>query len=282
MGTRSTIRKIPPSNLLHHSLLFQIDESRSGEGSSESSRVLGIGGCEEPLGFGAADHRRAREHRGKRVRARRGSLRRAPSARSRARRRATDEPGATGVASPSRCTSASPGGVQRSRRTSAWSSRRVPLEWLGGSASDSATEVTTITGSPRSRAPIAISIGTAVRPLALNTRKASGGPSVEPGEDLRGEALRALDEHRLALPVRADDLGVEGHRELDERVEAGIGAVAREELLDRDPRVAGAEDVHEPAAGDRSRRRSRAACSSASPCSSRPSAARGRRRGSAS
>ena len=52
-----------------------------------------------------------------------------------------------------------------------------------------------------------------------------------------------LDEHRLALAVGAHDLGVEGHRQLDHGVEPGIRAVAREHLLDRDARVAGAEQV---------------------------------------
>ena len=46
-----------------------------------------------------------------------------------------------------------------------------------GEASAWATEVTATTGSPRERAPIAISIGTAERPLALKTIIASGGPS---------------------------------------------------------------------------------------------------------
>jgi hypothetical protein len=75
----------------------------------------------------------------------------------------------------------------------------------------------------------------------------------EVGQDLGGEPLGALDEHRLPLAVRADDLRVEGHRELDDRVEPRIRAVAREHLLDGDPRVAGAEDVHEAAAADRVR-----------------------------
>src|SRR5918994_3886980 len=74
---------------------------------------------------------------------------------------------------------------------------------------------------------------------------------LEVGEDRLRQALDPLDEHRLALAVGADDLRVEGHRELDDRVEARIGAVAREHLLDRDPRVAGAEQMHEAAARDR-------------------------------
>ena len=44
---------------------------------------------------------------------------------------------------------------------------------------------------------------------------------------------------------------VEGHRELDDGVEPGVGAVTREHLLDRDPRVAGAEEMDEAAARDR-------------------------------
>jgi hypothetical protein len=59
-----------------------------------------------------------------------------------------------------------------------------------------------------------------------------GRAQVVTGENLLGETLYPLDEHRLALAVRADDLSVEGHRELDDRIEPGEGAVAREELLD--------------------------------------------------
>ena len=79
----------------------------------------------------------------------------------------------------------------------------------------------------------------------------SGGPSSKFARICAREARHALDEHRLPLAVRADDLRVEGHRELDDRVEARVGAVAREHLLDGDPRVAGAEEVDEPVAGDR-------------------------------
>ena len=61
----------------------------------------------------------------------------------------------------------------------------------------------------------------------------------------------SLDEHRLALAVGADDLRVERHRQLDDRVEARVRAVAREHLLDRDARVACAEEVDQAAAGDR-------------------------------
>src|SRR5712691_4833375 len=70
------------------------------------------------------------------------------------------------------------------------------------------------------------------------------------GEDDLGETWRALDEYRLALAVGADDLGVKGHRELDDRVEARVRAVAGKHLLDRDPRVAGSEEVDEAARAD--------------------------------
>ena len=66
-----------------------------------------------------------------------------------------------------------------------------------------------------------------------------------------GQAGRPLDEHRLALAVGADDLGVERHRQLDHRVEAGVRAVAGEHLLDRDARVAGPEQVDQAVGGDR-------------------------------
>ena len=48
----------------------------------------------------------------------------------------------------------------------------------------------------------------------------SCGPNVKFDEDDLGQAGRPLDEHRLALAVGADDLGVERHRQLDHRVEA--------------------------------------------------------------
>jgi hypothetical protein len=59
--------------------------------------------------------------------------------------------------------------------TSAWSSSRVPEECPRAAPRDSVTDVTAITGRPRRRAPIAISMGLAVTPRALNTTIASGG-----------------------------------------------------------------------------------------------------------
>jgi hypothetical protein len=85
------------------------------------------------------------------------------------------EPGPTGVSSPSIRTRASPSGVHRSMTTSAWSSRRVADEWVGEPPSECSTEVTAITGSPRRRAPCAISIGTADSPPTLKTIIVSGG-----------------------------------------------------------------------------------------------------------
>ena len=107
-----------------------------------------------------------------------------------------------------------------------------------------------MTRSPRRRAPRAISTGTAVRPLAEKTIITSLRAEGEVRQDDLGEAGRPLDEHRLALAVGADDLGVERHRQLDDRVEARVRAVAREHLLDRDARVAGAEEVDEAVGGD--------------------------------
>ena len=94
--------------------------------------------------------------------------------------------------------------------------------------------------------------------LERNCRQAAGAEDeqrvrrreLEVREDLGREPLDALDEHRLPLAVRAHDLRVEGHRELHDRVKPRIGAVAGEELLDRDPRVTGAEGVDKPVGGD--------------------------------
>ena len=78
--------------------------------------------------------------------------------------------------------------------------------------------------------------------LALN--------SIAP-KTIRPEPLDVLQEHRLPLAVGADDRVVEGHRQFDDRVEPRERSVPREQLLDRHPRVARAEDVHEPALQDR-------------------------------
>ena len=77
-----------------------------------------------------------------------------------------------------------------------------------------------------------------------------GRRQVEVGENRSSETFDSLDEHRLPLPVRANDLGMEGHRELDDRMEPGVRAVARKHLLDRNPRVARAEEMDETARGD--------------------------------
>ena len=127
----------------------------------------------------------------------------------------------------------------------------MPEECCDAAARECSTDVTAITRSPAARKPIAISIGTAVVPPALNTIAASVGRSRKLARIDAAKPLDALDRHRLPLAVRAHDLRVERHRQLDERREAGIRAVAREQLLDRDARVAGAEAVHEPAAADR-------------------------------
>ena len=76
---------------------------------------------------------------------------------------------------------------------------------------------------------------------------------LEVREDALGKTFHPLDEHRLALPIRADDLRVKRHRQLDERIEARVRAVAWEQLLDRHARMAGAERVDEPAGRDRVR-----------------------------
>ncbi len=73
---------------------------------------------------------------------------------------------------------------------------------------------------------------------------------LEVGEDRLGQPLDALDEHRLSLTIGADDLRVERHRELHDRVEARVRPVAREHLLDGDARVARAEEMDEPPGSD--------------------------------
>jgi len=81
-----------------------------------------------------------------------------------------------------------------------------------------------MTLTPRRRAPLATSTGTAVV-------RCEG----EVVEDHLSEARHPLDEHGLPLAVRPHDLGVERHRQFDQRIEPGIRAIAREHLLDRDP-----------------------------------------------
>ena len=74
---------------------------------------------------------------------------------------------------------------------------------------------------PRRRAPRAISTGTAVSAVRGEDDHEVVLAEAEVVEDDLGETRRALDEHRLALPVRADDLGMERHRQLDDRIEPG-------------------------------------------------------------
>ena len=133
--------------------------------------------------------------------------------------------------------------------TSAWSYSRVPVECVGGTAFDWASDVTAITGRPRRRAPAAISMPLAPWPPALNTIITSGGQP-EVGEDHLGEALDPLDEHGLTLAVGADDLGVERRRQFDDRVEPGIRAV-RGTSPRRGSGCARAEQVDQPSAADR-------------------------------
>ena len=93
---------------------------------------------------------------------------------------------------------------------------RVPAPAAG----ECATEVTAMTCRPRAPG--------AHGHLDRHGRGAAGAEhhhrvgraQVEVGQDRLGQPLDALDEHRLALAVGADDLRVEGHRELDHRVEA--------------------------------------------------------------
>ena len=74
---------------------------------------------------------------------------------------------------------------------------------------------------------------------------------VEVPQDARSKAAHVLEEHRLPLPIRADDEIVEAERQLDDRIEPRERAVARPHLLDHDAAVAGAEDVHHASGEDR-------------------------------
>ena len=131
---------------------------------------------------------------------------------------------------------------------SASSRRRPPTTGSGSPPSDWVTPVTATTLQPRRRAPRAISTGTAVEPVGGEDHHHVVRPEAEVAQDDLGQAGHALDEHRLPLAVGAHHLGVEGHRQLHDGVEAGEAAVAREHLLDRDARVAGAEEMHQAVA----------------------------------
>ena len=151
-----------------------------------------------------------------------------------------------------RCvTSASACGVHTSITRSATSSRRRPAAGSGSADMDCATDVTAMTRIPRAFAPRGHLDGHGGEAARREHHHDVVGPKPEIREDDLGEAWRPLDEHRLALAVRADHLGVERHRQLDDRVEPRIRAVAGEHLLHGDPRVAGPEQVHEPVGGDR-------------------------------
>ena len=76
------------------------------------------------------------------------------------------------------------------------------------------------------------------------------GPKAVVGQDDLGEPLDPLDEHRLTLAVRSNDLGVEGHRQLGDGVKAGVGAVAGEHLLCGDAAVPAAKEMDEASSGD--------------------------------
>ena len=69
-------------------------------------------------------------------------------------------------------------------------------------------------------------------------------------QDDAREAGHLLEVHGLAQAVGADDADVVAEGQLGDRVEARVGADAREHLLGVHARVAGAEDVHEAVGGD--------------------------------
>ena len=145
----------------------------------------------------------------------------------------TVEPGPTGVSSPSMVIRASACGraqVDDQVRLveQAAADRRIDV-----ARHRLATDVTAMTRRPR--------CPRAARHLDRDRGRAAGGEDDhdvlgaerEVVEDDLGQAGHALDEHRLALAVGADDLGVERHRQLGDRVEPRVRAVAREHLLDR-------------------------------------------------
>ena len=72
---------------------------------------------------------------------------------------------------------------------------------------------------------------------------AVAGFKVKVSQDAGGEATDVFEEHGLTLAIGPDDEVVKGEGELDDRIEAGEGAVTRPHFLDKDAAVAGAEDV---------------------------------------
>ena len=134
---------------------------------------------------------------------------------------------------------------------SAWSRSRVPVGWSGGRGhrlGDRGDRDDRQAAGPRAHRHLDRD-----RREPRGARTPSSRPAARTGSSTRMTSASpsvALDEHRLPLAVGPDDLGVERHRQLGDRVEPRVRAVAREHLLERDARVAGPEQVDEPAVGD--------------------------------
>src|SRR5919109_4599531 len=76
-------------------------------------------------------------------------------------------------------------------------------------------------------------------------QKAIGWAEHEVAQDHLAKPLHMLEEHRLALSVRADHEVVKRQGKLDNRVKAREAAMAREHLFDEDARVSRAEEMDE-------------------------------------
>src|SRR5271166_2305003 len=160
------------------------------------------------------------------------------------------ERGATGVCRSLIQTAESPGGAcwSSTRSATSWSLRP---DWCRDvEAAALACEVRATTNIPCNLASIATSMVTALQPLLEMASSASSRVDREVAPEHRAEALDVLQEHRLALPVGADHMVVIAHRQLDDRVEPRERPVAGKHLLDGDPRMPRAEDMHQPAGQD--------------------------------
>jgi hypothetical protein len=121
----------------------------------------------------------------------------------------------------------------------------LPAAGSGSAERDCATDVTATTRSPRAFAPRHLD-GTAVRPPAEKTIITSRGPNRK-FERMTSASPGPLDEHRLALAVRPTTCV---WNVMDSST-IGLNpdtTVPREHLLDRDPGVAGPEEVDRPSA----------------------------------
>src|SRR3989442_6456958 len=73
-------------------------------------------------------------------------------------------------------------------------------------------------------------------------------------QDAFGQAAHILQEHRLPLPVGADDHVMETERQLDDRIKAGERSITWPHFLDHDSTVTTAEQVYHPPGKNSSRK----------------------------